>query len=66
MLLFSVGFFTWMALCGGGHQRRAHRQGEPPLEKLGDEKVLTWPDLVYTELICMVIAPSSSSSGRTS
>ncbi len=26
----------------------------PPLEKLDDEKVLVWPDLVYTELICMV------------
>ena len=30
------------------------RQGLPPLEKLDDEKVLVWPDLVYTELICMV------------
>ena len=29
-------------------------QGLPPLEKLDDEKVLVWPDLVYTELICMV------------
>ena len=34
----------------------AHRiaRGEPVLEKLDDEKVLVWPDLVYTELICMV------------
>ena len=31
-------------------------RGEPVLEKLDDEKVLVWPDLVYTELICMVIA----------
>ena len=30
------------------------RQGLPPLEKLDDEKVLVWPDLVYTELICMI------------
>ena len=29
-------------------------RGEPPLEKLDDEKVLVWPDLVYTELICMI------------
>src|SRR5262249_62415800 len=28
---------------------------KPVLEK-DDEKVLVWPDLVYTELICMVIA----------
>ena len=26
----------------------------PPTEKLDDEKVLVWPDLVYTELICMI------------
>jgi hypothetical protein len=26
------------------------------VEKLEDEKVLVWPDLVYTELICMVVA----------
>ena len=30
-------------------------RGEPLLEKLDDEKVLVWPDLVYTELICMII-----------
>ena len=30
------------------------KQGLEPLEKLDDEKVLVWPDLVYTELICMV------------
>ena len=33
----------------------ASRTGEPPLEKLDDEKVLVWPDLVYTELIAMII-----------
>ncbi len=32
----------------------ALRKGLPPLEKLDDEKVLVWPDLVYTELICMI------------
>src|SRR6266699_6394526 len=30
-------------------------RGEPPIEKLEDDKVLVWPDLVYTELICMII-----------
>ncbi len=29
-------------------------QGLEPLEKLDDEKMLVWPDLVYTEMICMV------------
>jgi hypothetical protein len=30
------------------------KQGLAPEEKLDEEKVLVWPDLVYTELICMV------------
>jgi hypothetical protein len=30
------------------------KQGLEPLESLDNEKVLVWPDLVYTELICMV------------
>ena len=29
-------------------------RGLPNLEELEPEKTLTWPDLVYTELICMV------------
>jgi hypothetical protein len=29
-------------------------RGLPPTEKEDDEKILVWPDLVYTELICMV------------
>ena len=30
-------------------------QGLPNLEELEPEKTLTWPDLVYTELIVMVV-----------
>ncbi len=30
------------------------KQGLPPTESLDNEKVLVWPDLVYTELICMI------------
>ncbi len=30
-------------------------QGLPNLEELEPDKTLTWPDLVYTELICMVV-----------
>jgi hypothetical protein len=56
MLIFSVGFFTWLALYKAVRNDERLARGEPPLEKLEDEKVLVWPDLVYTELICMVIA----------
>ncbi|HVS36582.1 MAG TPA: hypothetical protein VMS17_13540 [Gemmataceae bacterium] len=55
MLIFSVGFFTWLGLHRAVRNDERMDRGEPALEKLDDEKVLVWPDLVYTELICMVI-----------
>lgn len=56
MLIFSVSFFTWLGFRQAVINDDRMLRGEPPLEKLEDEKVLVWPDLVYTELICMVIA----------
>ncbi len=53
-LVFLLGFFTWLATGKAVENDRRDREGLPPAEKLDDEKVLVWPDLVYTELICMV------------
>ncbi|HUY34831.1 MAG TPA: hypothetical protein VMV69_18945 [Pirellulales bacterium] len=53
-LVFLLSFFTWLATYKAVRNDDRIRQGLPPLEKLDDEKVLVWPDLVYTELICMV------------
>jgi hypothetical protein len=55
LLIFSVGFFTWLALRQATLNDQRLARGEPPLEKLEDDKVLVWPDLVYTELIAMII-----------
>jgi hypothetical protein len=55
MLIFSVGFCTWLALRKAVINDERMERGEPPLEKVLDEKVLVWPDLVYTELISMII-----------
>ena len=55
LLIFSVGFFTWLGLNRAVLNDERLARGEPVLEKLDDEKVLVWPDLVYTELICMVV-----------
>jgi hypothetical protein len=55
MLIFSVGFCTWLALRKGVINDERIARGEPPLEKVGEDKVLVWPDLVYTELIAMII-----------
>jgi hypothetical protein len=55
MLIFTVGFFTWLGLRRAALNDDRLERGEPPLEKLEDEKVLVWPDLVYTELLAMVV-----------
>jgi hypothetical protein len=53
-LVFLLAFFTWLATYRAVENDRRIALGEPPLEKLDDEKVLVWPDLVYTEMICMI------------
>ncbi len=54
MLVFLLAFFTWLATYRAVINDERIANGEPPLEKLDDEKILVWPDLVYTELICMI------------
>jgi len=53
-LVFLLAFFTWLATYKAVENDRRAEQGLPPLEKLDNEKVLVWPDLVYTEMICMI------------
>src|SRR5213596_3236997 len=55
-MLFLVPFFTWFSLREGVRNDQRSADGKPLIEQDETaEKVLTWPDLVYTELICMVI-----------
>ncbi len=53
-MVFLLGFFTWLGAYKAVQNDDRTAKGEVPLEKLDNEKVLVWPDLVYTELICMV------------
>ncbi|MBM4009905.1 MAG: hypothetical protein FJ286_00780 [Planctomycetes bacterium] len=53
-LVFLLAFFTWLATKQAVVNDERIAQGLPTVEKENDEKVLVWPDLVYTELICMV------------
>jgi hypothetical protein len=53
-MVFLLGFFTWLATYQAVQNDDRIEQGLEPLEKLEGEKVLVWPDLVYTEMICMV------------
>lgn len=54
-MVILLAFFTWLATYKAVINDDRARQGLPCLEKLDDEKILVWPDLVYTELICMVV-----------
>jgi hypothetical protein len=54
MLVFLLAFFTWLATYRAVINDERMERGEPPLEAVDNEKVLVWPDLVYTELICMI------------
>jgi hypothetical protein len=55
-MIFLVGFFFWFAMHQAYANDRRIAAGEGPAEALdSQQKVFTWPDLVYVELICLVI-----------
>ncbi len=55
-MIFLLGFFTWVALRKAYLNDRQMLAGGIPWEKTeSDEKLFTWPDLVYTEMLCMII-----------
>ncbi len=53
-MLFIVGFFTWLSFARAVDNDQRRAEGRPLREEENNEKVLVWPDLVYTELICMI------------
>ncbi|HEX8408166.1 MAG TPA: hypothetical protein VF883_04840 [Thermoanaerobaculia bacterium] len=54
-MIFLLGIFTWVALKKAYYNDQAILAGGIPYEKTeSDEKLFTWPDLVYTELLCMI------------
>jgi Cytochrome b(C-terminal)/b6/petD len=55
-MIFLLGIFTWIALRKAYYNDRAILAGGIPYEKTeSDEKLFTWPDLVYTEMLCMIL-----------
>ncbi|MBI3863451.1 MAG: hypothetical protein HY290_16290 [Planctomycetia bacterium] len=54
-MLFIVAFFTWLYFKRAVDNDQRIAAGKPLFEQEDNEKVLVWPDLVYTEMICMVI-----------
>jgi hypothetical protein len=55
-LIFVLGSFTWWALRQAAINDERIERGEPPREaEEANQRILVWPDLVYQELICMVL-----------
>jgi len=55
-MIFLLGIFTWIALRKAYLNDKQIAAGGIPWEKTeSDEKLFTWPDLVYTEMLCMIL-----------
>ena len=54
-LIFLLAFFVWYSLREGVLNDRRIAQGEGPIEKAESDRVWVWPDLVYTELISLIL-----------
>jgi hypothetical protein len=56
-MLFMVGFFLWLSMYQAYENDARIAAGQPPMEASNGEaeKTWVWPDLVYTELLAMII-----------
>ena len=56
LMLGSVGFFTWVALRKAAINDERAEKGLPPAESgEANQRVYTWPDLVYSEFVCLLL-----------
>jgi len=56
MMVYFVGFFLWLSMSKAYANDELIANGEPTFEKSeANDKIFTWPDLVFSELICMVL-----------
>lgn len=56
IMVISVMLCIWIAFRRAALNDGRIAAGKPLMEEDKDDKVLVWPDLVYTELICLVLA----------
>ena len=54
-LIFLLVFFVWFSIREGVLNDRRIARGEGPIEKSEGDRVWVWPDLVYTELISLIL-----------
>src|SRR5262245_15817152 len=54
-LIFLLVFFVWYAIREAVLNDRRIAAGQGPIEKVESDRVWVWPDLVYTELISLIL-----------
>src|SRR6266571_1568001 len=54
-LIFLLVFFVWYSIREGVLNDRRIVAGQGPIEKAESDRVWVWPDLVYTELISLIL-----------
>ena len=54
-LIFLIVFFTWYSIRQGVINDQRIARGDGPVEKQESDRVWVWPDLVYTELISLIL-----------
>src|SRR5213596_1692002 len=54
-LIFLLLFFVWYSVREGVLNDRRIAAGQGPIEKAESDRVWVWPDLVYTELISLIL-----------
>lgn len=54
MMMFAIGYFMWLAFRQAAINDERMEKGQPLLEAGADDKVLVWPDLVYSEFIALL------------
>jgi hypothetical protein len=56
MMVFLVGFFVWFAMNKATENDARLAAGQPTFEATEvEDRIFTWPDLVFSEFICMVL-----------
>ena len=54
-LIFLLVFFTWYSMREAVLNDQRIARGDGPIEKVESDRVWVWPDLVYTELIALIL-----------
>jgi hypothetical protein len=56
MMIYLISFFWWFAMYKAQQNDDRTQRGEPIFEKTeSEDRIFTWPDLVMSEFICMIV-----------